>query len=56
MDSGGPKVGDMNILLMGLESRTYWNGQPLPKTLEDLMHVGSIGGDTTNTRSPLTLV
>jgi len=49
VDAGGPQVGDMNILLMGLESRTYWNGQPLPKTLEDLMHVGSIGGDTTNT-------
>jgi hypothetical protein len=39
----------MNILLMGLESRTYWNGEPLPKTLEDAMHIGSIGGDTTNT-------
>ena len=49
VDAGGPQVGDMNILLMGLESRTYWNGQPLPKTLEDIMHVGSIGGDTTNT-------
>jgi LCP family protein required for cell wall assembly len=49
VDVGGPQVGDMNILLMGLESRTYWNGEPLPKTLEDIMHVGSIGGDTTNT-------
>jgi len=49
VDAGGPQVGDMNILLMGLESRTYWNGQPLPRTLEDIMHVGSIGGDTTNT-------
>ncbi len=49
VDAGGPQVGDMNILLMGLESRTYWNGQPLPKALEDIMHVGSIGGDTTNT-------
>jgi LCP family protein required for cell wall assembly len=49
VDAGGPQVGDMNILLMGLESRTYWNGEPLPKTLEDVMHVGSVGGDTTNT-------
>jgi len=49
VDAGGPQVGDMNILLMGLESRTYWNGEPLPKTLEDIMHVGSVGGDTTNT-------
>jgi LCP family protein required for cell wall assembly len=49
VDAGGPQVGDMNILLMGLESRTYWNGEPLPKTLEDAMHIGSIGGDTTNT-------
>ena len=49
VDAGGPQVGDMNILLMGLESRTYWNGEPLPKTLEDIMHIGSVGGDTTNT-------
>jgi LCP family protein required for cell wall assembly len=49
VDAGGPQVGDMNILLMGLESRTYWNGQPLPKALEDIMHIGSVGGDTTNT-------
>jgi hypothetical protein len=47
VDAGGPQVGDMNILLMGLESRTYGNGEPLPKTLEDAMHIGSIGGDTT---------
>jgi len=49
VDAGGPQVGDMNILLMGLESRTYWNGEPLPKALEDAMHIGSVGGDTTNT-------
>ena len=42
-------VGPMNILLMGLESRTYWSGQPLPKSLEDAMHIGSVGGDATNT-------
>jgi LCP family protein required for cell wall assembly len=42
-------VGPMNILLMGLESRTYWSGQPLPRSLEDAMHIGSVGGDATNT-------
>jgi LCP family protein required for cell wall assembly len=53
VDAGGPQVGDMNILLMGLESRTYWSGQPLPRTLTDIMHTGSaalgVGGNTTNT-------
>jgi LCP family protein required for cell wall assembly len=44
-----PSIAPMNILLMGLESRTYWSGQPLPKSLEDAMHIGSLGGDATNT-------
>jgi LCP family protein required for cell wall assembly len=47
--SGGPSTGAMNILLMGLESRTYFDGQPLPRGLEDTMHIGSIGGDATDT-------
>jgi LCP family protein required for cell wall assembly len=47
--SGGPSTGPMNILLMGLESRTYWSGQPLPRGLEDAMHIGSVGGNATNT-------
>jgi LCP family protein required for cell wall assembly len=47
--SGGPSTGAMNILLMGLESRTYWSGQPLPRGLEDAMHIGSVGGNATNT-------
>jgi LCP family protein required for cell wall assembly len=47
--SAGPSTGAMNILLMGLESRTYWSGQPLPRGLEDAMHIGSVGGDATNT-------
>ncbi len=47
--SGSPSVGAMNILLMGLESRTYWNGEPLPRGLEDIMHIGSVGGNATNT-------
>jgi LCP family protein required for cell wall assembly len=47
--SGGASAGAMNILLMGLESRTYWNGEPLPRGLEDIMHIGSVGGNATNT-------
>jgi LCP family protein required for cell wall assembly len=47
--SGSPSVGAMNILLMGLESRTYWNGDPLPRGLEAAMHIGSVGGNATNT-------
>ena len=47
--SGSPSVGAMNILLMGLESRTYWSGEPLPRGLEDIMHIGSVGGNATNT-------
>jgi LCP family protein required for cell wall assembly len=47
--SGSPSVGAMNILLMGLESRTYWNGEPLPRGLEAAMHIGSVGGNATNT-------
>ena len=48
--SGSASTGAMNILLMGLESRTYWSGQPLPHSLTNAMHIGSIGGqDATNT-------
>ena len=47
--SGSPSTGAMNILVMGLESRTYWNGEAIPRGLEDVMHIGSIGGNTTNT-------
>ena len=47
--SGGASVGAMNILLMGLESRTYWSGQPLPHSLTNAMHIGSVGGQATNT-------
>jgi LCP family protein required for cell wall assembly len=47
--SGSPSVGAMNILLMGLESRTYWNGEPLPHGLTAPMHIGSVGGNATNT-------
>jgi LCP family protein required for cell wall assembly len=47
--SSAPSVGAMNILLMGLESRTYWSGKPLPRGLEDIMHIGHSGGNATNT-------
>ncbi len=53
----GPSVGEQNILLMGLESRTYWNGQVLPTDILNALHAGSrtgvlyggVGGNTTNT-------
>lgn len=44
--------GDVNILLLGLDSRRDNNGNDLPRKLLDLMHVGSsssIGGYNTNT-------
>jgi LCP family protein required for cell wall assembly len=55
--SGGPSVGAMNILLMGLESRTDYQGNVLPADLLDAMHAGSVqgveddgvGGQDTNT-------
>src|SRR6202000_309383 len=47
--AGGPSTGSMNILVMGLESRTYWSGKALPHSLEDIMHIGDSGGDATNT-------
>ena len=47
--AGGPSTGPMNILVMGLESRTYWSGKPLPASLEDVMHIGHSGGNATNT-------
>jgi LCP family protein required for cell wall assembly len=47
--TGSPSTGAMNILLMGLESRTYWSGQPLPHSLTNAMHIGSAGGQATNT-------
>src|SRR5215469_13943077 len=47
--AGGPSTGPMNILVMGLESRTYWSGKPLPHSLADAMHIGTVGGNATNT-------
>jgi anionic cell wall polymer biosynthesis LytR-Cps2A-Psr (LCP) family protein len=47
--AGGPSTGPMNILVMGLESRTYWSGKPLPRYLTNIMHIGNNGGNATNT-------
>jgi LCP family protein required for cell wall assembly len=44
--------GDVNILLLGLDSRRANDGSDLPRKLLDIMHVGSsseIGGYNTNT-------
>jgi anionic cell wall polymer biosynthesis LytR-Cps2A-Psr (LCP) family protein len=57
VDTGGPQTGAMNILLMGLESRTDYHGNVLPASLLAAMHAGSVqgvlhggvGGQDTNT-------
>jgi anionic cell wall polymer biosynthesis LytR-Cps2A-Psr (LCP) family protein len=41
---GSPQVGAMNILVMGLESRTNYEGQTLPADLLAAMHAGSVNG------------
>jgi LCP family protein required for cell wall assembly len=54
---GGASVGSMNILVMGLESRTNYQGQTLSAGLLAAMHAGSVqgvenegvGGQDTNT-------
>ncbi len=55
--SGGAQTGAMNILVMGLESRTNYQGQTLSSALLTAMHAGSVygvdnegvGGQDTNT-------
>jgi LCP family protein required for cell wall assembly len=54
--TGGPQTGAMNILLMGLESRTDYDGNILSPDLLAAMHAGSVqgvangvGGQATNT-------
>ncbi|HEY6792693.1 MAG TPA: LCP family protein [Trebonia sp.] len=47
--AGGPSTGAMNILIMGLESRTYWNGTPIDHHLQHMLNLGSAGGEATNT-------
>jgi anionic cell wall polymer biosynthesis LytR-Cps2A-Psr (LCP) family protein len=54
---GSPTVGAMNILVMGLESRTDYEGNVLPNSLLTAMHAGNaaavaaglVGGQDTNT-------
>jgi len=46
---GSSPIGAMNILVMGLESRTNYQGQELPADLLAAMHAGSVGGQDTNT-------
>jgi anionic cell wall polymer biosynthesis LytR-Cps2A-Psr (LCP) family protein len=53
----GPTVGAMNILVMGLESRTNYQGDTLPNSLLTAMHAGNassvsaglVGSQDTNT-------
>jgi LCP family protein required for cell wall assembly len=52
----GPSTGAQNILLMGIESRRYWNGAILPPNILAQLHAGSaqavangVGGNDTNT-------
>ncbi len=55
--NSGPSIGAQNILLMGLESRTDWNGNVLPNDILGALHAGSrqgvlyegVGGNATNT-------
>ena len=42
--TGGPQTGAMNILLMGLESRTDYDGNILSRDLLAAMHAGSVQG------------
>ena len=54
---GSPVVGAMTILVMGLESRTDYEGNVLPNSLLTAMHAGNaaavaagqVGGQDTNT-------
>ncbi len=52
----GPSIGAQNILLMGLESRTDWNGNILPESVLKNLHAcnaaevaAGCGGNATNT-------
>jgi hypothetical protein len=42
--AGGAQTGAMNILLMGLESRTDYYGNTLSSALLTAMHAGSVDG------------
>jgi LCP family protein required for cell wall assembly len=47
--AGGQSTGAMTVLIMGLESRTYWDGTPIDHHLQHLLNLGSAGGEATNT-------
>jgi anionic cell wall polymer biosynthesis LytR-Cps2A-Psr (LCP) family protein len=54
--ASGPSIGEQNILLMGLESRTDWNGNNLPDDVLRALHAcnrqeieNGCGGNATNT-------
>lgn len=51
--SGGPSTGPMNILIIGLESRTYWNGTSVDHHIATVTHIGTAtngnGGNAANT-------
>ena len=58
--TSGPSIGAQNVLIMGLESRTDWNGNILPNNILAALHSGSrqqvengTGGNDTNTLIPL---
>jgi LCP family protein required for cell wall assembly len=46
---GASSVGEMNILLMGLESRTDFKGQELDHHLQHVLNIGSLGSQDTDT-------
>jgi anionic cell wall polymer biosynthesis LytR-Cps2A-Psr (LCP) family protein len=46
---GGSSSGAMNILVMGLESRTDFHGNQIDHHLQVMLHSGSQGGQATNT-------
>jgi anionic cell wall polymer biosynthesis LytR-Cps2A-Psr (LCP) family protein len=51
--SGGPSTGPMNILIIGLESRTYWDGTSVDHHIATILHIGTAadgnGGNAANT-------
>jgi LCP family protein required for cell wall assembly len=47
--SGAPSTGPMNILVMGLESRTDYQGNELDHHMQVVLHSGSNGSQDTNT-------
>ncbi|MBV9857522.1 MAG: LCP family protein [Streptosporangiaceae bacterium] len=51
--SGGPSTGPMNILIIGLESRTYWDGTSVDHHIATITHIGTAadgnGGNAANT-------